>query len=246
VTSLVTEQFAAPDTSRGARALELTRRRAADELAGRTVWSVGACPLGAAAAGALNQRLRSPGEQGVATRRALLHVGDSLSALVERLEGMLRGRSGPQPALGPEVRETFRRCIDDGDELLGHEVQPGDVVVVHDAVAAALAQALRSRGAHAVWRVTLRPSRGSAREAWRFLHAGKPCVDAYVTVWPPAGMAGFIAAHDVVSAKELPVRDSRPELHHVAWTALLADVVSEDRGETVGGRYHARPTVAVR
>jgi hypothetical protein len=40
VTSLVIEQFATPDTHRKARELELTRRRAADELAGRTVWCI--------------------------------------------------------------------------------------------------------------------------------------------------------------------------------------------------------------
>jgi hypothetical protein len=33
-------------TSRGARMLELARRRAEDELAGRTIWCVAALPAG--------------------------------------------------------------------------------------------------------------------------------------------------------------------------------------------------------
>ena len=45
MTSLVIEQFHAPDTRRRALRLESVRRRAADQLAGRSVWCIGAAPL---------------------------------------------------------------------------------------------------------------------------------------------------------------------------------------------------------
>ena len=56
MTSLVIEQFVAPDSDRAVRRLELTRRRAANDLAGRTVWCVAVAGR-KAAADALRNRL---------------------------------------------------------------------------------------------------------------------------------------------------------------------------------------------
>ena len=248
MTSLVIEQFVAPDTARQARALECARRRASEELAGRTVWCVAAARTGAAAAATLQTRLGAVGAvsaDAVAARGARLRAGESLSRLVERLDQMLRGDRG-WSELDPEAREVYLRGIEDGEGLIGQELHPGDVVVLHDAIAGALAQAVRSRGAHAIWRVATGPRWSAPARAWSSLHLDKPCLDAYITGWRRGGIAAFIAAPEVLSAKEVRARRAGHSLDELGWTSLLADVVRGDRDETVGGTLHARPSVAAR
>jgi hypothetical protein len=142
--------------------------------------------------------------------------------------------------------------------MVGHEVRPDDVVVVHDALSAALAGAIRERGAHAVWHVTISSGRG-ARAARDFIGRYTGAIDAYVmTRRRPVGrglveesMAAVMPRADVVAARELGAEDPRDHDHRsrteeVGWSALLADVISEDRRQTVGGTRHVRPTVAPR
>jgi hypothetical protein len=117
VTSLVTEQFAEPDTARQARVLERARRRAADQLAGRTVWCLAAARTGAAAASALQDCLGAVRADGVAARRARLPVAESLTRLVERLDEMLRGDRRSSPWLGPEAREVYLRGMEEAEQL---------------------------------------------------------------------------------------------------------------------------------
>jgi hypothetical protein len=113
------------------------------------------------------------------------------------------------------------------------DVRPGDIVVLHHPLAAAEANELRERGAHAIWHVL------SAQER-------APAVDAYLmtgTSWAgEAFVVALVPAADVVFAKEM--RGATYE--DIGWCSLLADVVGADREECVGGTLHARPAVAAR
>jgi len=144
VTSLVIEQFHTPDTHRRARRLESVRRRAAERLAGRSVWCIAAVLTEEAAADALEHCLRAAHDDGAAPHRTLLELGEPLQGLMERLDAMLRGVTMLSPAFGPVEEDAYRKGRQDGDALLPGDVQAGDVVVLHDA--AALAQPIRDRG----------------------------------------------------------------------------------------------------
>jgi trehalose synthase len=147
VTSFVIEQFHTPDTHRTARRLDSVRRRAVDQLAGRSVWCIAAAPTEALAAEALEHCLGGIRDQGVAPQRTLLQLREPLIGLMERLDAMLRGVTLlVGPALGAGEEDAFREGRQDGDALLPGEVRPGDVVVLHDPIAAALAPAIRERG----------------------------------------------------------------------------------------------------
>jgi hypothetical protein len=257
MTSFVIEQFHTPDTQRRARRLDSARRRAADQLAGRSVWCTAAAPTEAHAADALEHCLCGIRDQGVAPRRTLLALREPLIGLMGRLDAMLRGVTLLGPALGAGDEDALRKGRQDGDALLGGEVRPGDVVVLHDPIAAALAPAIRERGAHAIWRASIGRWEGNAATAWRFLHRSNPALNAYVTTWRPgstasvgrAGIAAYIAASEVVSAKEVDMGEAGGTLsgyEEIGWTTLLADVVRGDRAERVGGTVHARPSVAAR
>ena len=98
---------------------------------------------------------------------------------------------------------------------------------------AAPADAIRQRGAHAVWQVM------SPREP-------APAIDAYLVTGRTADGAHVVAAlmpgAGIVIAKEMRGATYRD----VGWCSLLADVVRTDREECVGGTLHARPAVAPR
>jgi trehalose synthase len=254
VTSLVIEQFHAPDTHRRALRLESVRRRAADQLAGRSVWCIGAAPLETDAADALQRCLRPVRADGVASQRRSLQLGEPLIGLMERLDAMLRGVTMLGPALGSGEEDAYLKGRADADALIPAEVQAGDVVVLHDPIAAALATAIRERGAHAIWRTSIGRWESNAAAAWRFLHRSAPALDAYIAAWRsertgslggPA-LAAYISAPGVVSAKAVDVTGPDQRAAEICWTTLLADVVRDDRAERVGGTVQARPSVAAR
>jgi hypothetical protein len=211
------------------------------------------------AADALEHCLCGIRDQGVAPRRTMLQLREPLVGLMERLDAMLRGVTLLGPALGAGEEEAFWEGRQDGDALLPGELRPGDVVVLHDPIAAALAPAIRERRAHAIWRTSIGRWEGNAAAAWRFLHRSSPALDAYVTAWRSrsggstasagrAGIAAYIAASAGVSAKVDAGGPGGPGsgYEEISWTTLLADVVREDRAERVGGTVHARPSVAAR
>ena len=208
MTSLVIEQFHAPDTHRRALRLESVRRRAADQLAGRSVWCIAAAPLERDAADALQRCLRPVRDEGVASQRRSLQLGEPLIGLMERLDAILRGVTMLGPALGCGEEDAYLKGRQDGDALIPAEVQAGDVVVIHDPIAVALATAIRERGAHAIWRTSIGRWESNAAAAWRFLHRSTPALDAYIAAWRsernrwhagPA-LAAYISSPGVASA----------------------------------------------
>lgn len=254
MTSFVIEQFHMPNTQRSARRLDSARRRAVEQLAGRSVWCIAAAPTETPAADALERCLCGIRDQGVAPQRTQLQLREPLIGLMERLDAMLRGVTLLGPAFGAGEEDALRKGRQDGDTLIPDQVTAGDVVVLHDPIAAALAPAIRERGAHAIWRTSIGRWEGNASAAWRFLHRSSPALDAYVIAWRSgptaprahAGVAAYIAAAGVVSAKEVDADRPGSDYEEIGWTTLLADVVRDDRAERVGGTVHARPSVAAR
>jgi hypothetical protein len=139
--------------------------------------------------------------------------------------------------LGDAEREICAESMRDPDPA----VRRDDVVLLHDALTALLAQAVRERGAHAVWCAGVAapaPGRPGAREAWQFLRSCTTGVDAYLTRWG-RGVAVVMPSADVVTVRADPDRE-------LGWRSALADVIRGDRDETVGGTLHPRPAVAAR
>jgi hypothetical protein len=125
-------------------------------------------------------------------------------------------------------------------------IGPGDVVLFLDAVAARLAPAVREQRAHAL-RIT-----GCLRRRAEVIDAldrrAGSAVDAYLWMRPDptpaqpraAWIEALMPVSDRLSAKRV---DDRRD---VAWASVLADVACDDRRQTVGGRFGARPAVPVR
>ncbi len=237
----------AGDSPREARRLAWACGRWEEQLSGRTVWCVAALPDGRDAAWQLRGRLRSGSrEGGVAVGCIVIAPGAEIGTLGSRLEDMLGGLSGDRLTRDDEALYAF--ACDDGETMLGAAVVGGDVVVLHDAVAAVTAEAARDRGAHVFWRVDAAPSPAprSAVAAWDFMRPRSRGVDGYVGAWgePSAGRNRIGAA--LPSTGAVMARDVGSTHVPVGWSGALADLLVDDRLETVGGTLHARPTVAAR
>jgi hypothetical protein len=169
-----------------------------------------------------------------------LPAAQRLHDLLRRLEGdgVARSRRRLPPAAEEEDRE---QAIRDSDEVVGRSLAPDDVVVLHDIRAASLALPARERGAHVVW---------SDDAAWALLRRGQgDAIDAVLLSAPgrraPRGYAEERATLAMPSDTTVTAIEIGPRPED-AWLQMLADIVRGDRLETVGGRRHARPTVAVR
>jgi hypothetical protein len=117
--------------------------------------------------------------------------------------------------------------------------------VLHDALTAQLAPVVRECGGHVVLHVGGRAAPTRAVDAY-VLRARRPVgrrgrvVVDYI--------AALVPAADVVTAREADVAGPAPPDPRRAhgWSSVLADVVGTDRRDRVGGRFHARPSVAAR
>ena len=132
--------------------------------------------------------------------------------------------------------------VSGGDALQRAEcVGRDDVVVMQDAISAALTPPLRELGAHAVWCVG---DGTAAIVTWDVLRPHTALVDAYVVSWggPRAQhLAALMPAPDRVVQKDLA-----PEGDDLGWSSLLAAVVGDDRADRVGGARRPRPFIAAR
>jgi hypothetical protein len=223
VTSLSIDHFDIPVSTRKARCLEAASERVGDVLAGRTVWCATALPRAQRSAEGLRARIAGTGP-GVDATCMILPAEERLQRLAQRLDGMLAGIPASEPGHGAADIDLFAEVVAQDDEPVAEHVQSDDVVVLHDALSAVAAQAVRDRGAHVVWSVSaMTVSSAPARDARQFLARFTRAVDAYVLTWVERG-AGGGPVERVAAA--MPVRS--------------------DRDEHAGGTLRPRPTVAAR
>jgi trehalose synthase len=252
MTIVTIESYDYPATVRAARRLEGAGSRAAEELAGRTVWCATALPAGREAALALTDCLLWAGDSGVVSSTLEVRPLDPVRKLAERLAAMLEGAVAPAGQLGPAEGEVYAEATRDAGNMVGDDVRPDDVVVVHDPLTAALAQAIRERGAHVVWRIDLGAAR-RAGEAWSFLRPFTSAVDAYLTMWPAPQhgtrverITAVVPSSDTLTTRDIAPGPAVERRHDLGWSSALAAAVAADRTETVGGTRHARPTTPAR
>lgn len=215
------------------------RRRADDALAERCVWCTAALPASRPLADSLRDRLAAGG---VRARRLDLEGDEPINRLAGLLDEMLRGRAAGSAETGRAERSTYAEGTISADGLAAAGVRPGDVVIIHDPLAVALAHGARERGPHVVWQMAIGPSGGeTVLRAWRFLEGYRREADAHLVAWPGLGLTAVMPAAGRISARRGGGSPESPS----EWSSALADVVRDDRGETVGGTRHARPAVAI-
>ncbi|UJA19945.1 hypothetical protein HJD18_06785 [Thermoleophilia bacterium SCSIO 60948] len=173
------------------------------------------------------------------------------------------------PRTAGQVRSFDRACARMDDRLAGHTIRmtlkpargddiekvlmrvrprPGDVVVVRGRPDAELTAAIRDCGGHAVWQLT-----ATLASLARVLSIDRVLADACVAGAPQRfgpGLVGerviaVVPACGLVADKVLDPQ-IRARWRELGWDSALADAISADRHDRVGGTLRVRPTVAVR
>jgi hypothetical protein len=260
--TLVIDRLEPPSSARRARRSDLGRARAADRLAGRTAWCASALTSGRGAARTLRGCLIADGC--VPAHELEVAPEEPFRELASRLDQALRLASAVASAaaiqggpLGRREQAMYAEGARGGEALAGDAIGSGDIVVLHDALTAALAEAVRGRGAHVVWDVPLGVAPGGTAivAGWDFLRPHARAVDAMVMSWNDPGdrppgvehIGAAMPSPGLFATKEIAATGAEAErLHNRGWSTLLADIVDRDRGECVGGTLHARPAVPAR
>ncbi len=252
MTSLVIEHFDAPASTREAMALGAAGERAGDVLAGRTVWCAMTLPRARRSADVLRDRMEGAGPD-VAAASLEVDADEQLLGL-SPTAGSTRLSESDSGGLGPAERDAYARGALGGEERIGQSVSAQDVVVVHDLLSALATQAIRERGAHAVWRLPVAEAPRVGAGALELLRRLTPGIDAYVTTWLQRGSRGEVVecvaavmpSAGIVATKEFPIRFAGDEPRRLAWRMAIAEIVRSDRLESVGGTLRPRPSVAPR
>ncbi len=157
-------------------------RMLADQLRehfrGRRLWVVNSTASGGGVAEMLPAQLALFSDVGIRTRWVVITPGDpSFFELTKHLHNLIHGHG--RPRLGDEQRERFEEVNRRSAEELLPELDPEDLLLVHDPQPVAMGAALKEQlGLPAVWRchIGIEDHLPATREAWRFL---EPYVSAY-------------------------------------------------------------------
>jgi trehalose synthase len=121
-------------------------------LAGRSVLNVNSTATGGGVAELLQALLAYVRGVGVDTRWLVIKGDAPFFEITKRLHNHLYGTAGDGGPLGAAERAHYERTMRANAAELLALVRTGDVVLLHDPQTAGLSSAVRSAGAHVVWR----------------------------------------------------------------------------------------------
>jgi hypothetical protein len=216
MTSLLVEHFDTAGGTRVTRALQAAGDRAADILAGRTVWCAAREAASWVQAAQLQTRLAGAGPDASAATLRCAAEGDDPAADWVRPDDVVIAHDAPTLSFSEAVREHGGHAI--------FRFRAGFVPTA--SVQAALELLTEMPACIDAYLLSWREARGHGE-----------VVERVMAAMPAAG---------IIAVKEfslgVPGEDPRP----LAWRTAVAEVVRTDREEAVGGRLHTKPVVAAR
>jgi trehalose synthase len=171
VTTLPPERFREVLTANGLAEFERTIERGRELLGSRTFWTVNSTGRGGGVAEMLRSLIGYVRGAGIDARWLVIGGDDEFFQITKRLHNRLHGHPGDGGPLGEAERTAYeRRSAANAAQLL-EQVEPDDVVLLHDPQTAGMVPPLVERGVPVVWRahIGLDLPNDLAREAWQFL-----------------------------------------------------------------------------
>ena len=152
--------------SRLVRAAEQFRERLGD----RTIWTVSSTSVGGGVAEMLRVLLGYAHDLHVPIRWGVITGDAEFFAVTKRLHNQIHGDAAGGPLRADEAAHYTTVLAGNAVELLD-EIQPGDLVLLHDPQTAGLAPALASAGARVAWRchIGVDWENDATDSAWNFL-----------------------------------------------------------------------------
>ncbi len=159
------------------RAADQFRRR----MAGRTVWNVSSTAAGGGVAEMLQALVGYVRDVDVQIRWSVITGDAEFFALTKSLHNHLHGDAAGGP-LSQAGADHYRRILAAKAVELIEEVQPGDLMLLHDPQTAGLTAPLASSGAFVVWRchIGVDWENDATRAGWDFLRPHLTAADGYV------------------------------------------------------------------
>lgn len=162
--------------------LRATIERARGMIDARVIWNVNSTARGGGVAELLQSLVAYVRGAGFDCRWSVISGDAEFFTLTKRLHNRLHGAAGDGGPLGPQERAIYERVSTANSGAFAAEVQPGDLVLLHDPQTAGLVRPLLDAGAHVIWRchIGLDVPNSSARSAWKFLRPYVEDAQAYV------------------------------------------------------------------
>ena len=151
--------------------LQAAAEKAQELLHGRTVWNVNSTAAGGGVAEMLQPLISYSRGAGVNARWMVVSGNPEFFAITKRLHNNLHGQPGDGGPLRAAERAAYEGVLVDNAAELAAQVQPGDVVLLHDPQTAGLVAAMLDRGAITIWRshIGVDASNEYTEAAWEFL-----------------------------------------------------------------------------
>jgi trehalose synthase len=180
-------------------------------LGRRTVWNVSSTAVGGGVAEMLRVLVAYATGLEIAVRWTVIGGDLEFFAITKGLHNQIHGHVGTAGLIGPARASHYEQVLAaNADELL-RQVQPGDIVLLHDPQTAGLTGALIRAGVQVVWRchIGVDFQNDVTRAAWEFLrpylvpaHGYVFTRQQYVPSWMPGNLTCIIAPSiDPFSAK---------------------------------------------
>ena len=167
---------------RQATRIDAAAQRAAEALAGRTIWNISTTESGGGVAEMLHTLPGYLIAAGMDVRWLVLDGDAEFFEMTKRLHNAIHGVGDPC-SFGPEAHRTYQRTLRRNlRELLGHHVRSGDLVLLHDPQSAGLLGPLQEAGTRVAWRSHIgrdAPNEQSTA-GWEFLRRYVDGADALV------------------------------------------------------------------
>lgn len=151
-------------------------------LSAQVVWNVNSTAVGGGVAEMLPSLLAYTRSFGIDSRWLIIAGEPEFFRVTKRLHHALHGSVGDGSPLDESAHQIYERSLRENALEFAALVRRGDVVLLHDPQTAGLAPALKSSGAHLVWRchVGSDSSNEQVELGWAFLQRYLDAVPVYV------------------------------------------------------------------
>jgi trehalose synthase len=156
-------------------------RQLRNQLGGRTIWNVNSTAAGGGVAEMLQVLVGYVKDAGIPVRWSVITGDAAFFALTKNLHNHLHGDAGSGP-LGEADADHYRQILAANAVELVQQIEPGDLVLLHDPQTAGLAAPLMGAGARVVWRchIGVDWEDAATRAGWKFLRPHLAAAEGFV------------------------------------------------------------------
>ena len=148
-----------------------TMRDTAAQLKNRTIWNINSTVRGGGVAEMLAWQIPYERGAGMDVRWLVIQGGTPFFTFTKRLHALLHGIAADGSMINDAERKEYAQTLAGNAEAVAREIQPRDIVILHDPQTAGLAPYFVRHGCRVIWRCHIGVDQPNevAKGAWRFL-----------------------------------------------------------------------------